>query len=77
MVQVLQVLHALLRELVVLIVLRGVEDDHREDHTDYGEDKPIQLDDRLWHLFGGDLFFEVYQLLRLRVVTTSRRVILV
>jgi hypothetical protein len=37
-VQVLQVLQALLREFVVLIVLGSVEDDNREDHSDNRED---------------------------------------
>lgn len=71
-VQVLQVLQAFLREFVVLVVLRSVEDDNREDHGDNCEDKPIQLDDRLRHLSGRDLLFKVYQLLRLRVVTAPR-----
>ena len=38
MVQVLQVLQALLREFVVLVVLSSVEDDNREDHGDNRED---------------------------------------
>jgi hypothetical protein len=38
MIQVLQNLKAFLREFVVLVVLRSVEDHHGEDHTDYRED---------------------------------------
>ena len=71
-VQILEILQALLRELVVLIIMCSVEDDHRENHAKDGEDEPIQLDDGLRHLFCGDLLLKVNQLLRLRVVATIR-----
>lgn len=42
----------LLAELVVLVVLSGIEDNHCKDHKDDAEDEAVQFDDGSRHFSG-------------------------
>jgi hypothetical protein len=64
-IQVLQDLQTFLCELIVLVVLRGIENNHRQNDADNSENESVQFDNRLRHLSGGDLFLKVNKLLGL------------
>ena len=70
--QVLQNDLRLLTELVVLVVLSGVENDNGKDHQNDAVDETVQLYDGSRHFSGRDLLLEVNQLLTLRVSGTTR-----